>query len=92
MADKYVKLDDVIDTLEYEWGYEGMREDSYNLPTADVEEVRHGRDVGDMNDRDDWYEPVHICSICDCAFMMDFEEEAHCCPNCGAKMDGGEDA
>lgn len=60
-----------------------------DLPTADVEEVRHGRDVGNMNDRDDWYEPVHICSICDCAFMMDFEEEAHYCPNCGAKwMEG----
>lgn len=36
MADKYVKLDDIIETLEHEWGYEGMREDLYNLPTADV--------------------------------------------------------
>ena len=39
MADKYVKLDDIIETLEHEWGYEGMREDLYNLPTADVVEV-----------------------------------------------------
>lgn len=36
MADKYVKLDDVIETLELQWGYEGMREDLMNLPTADV--------------------------------------------------------
>ncbi|MBQ3195959.1 MAG: hypothetical protein IJB65_05775 [Clostridia bacterium] len=39
MADKYVKLNDIIDTLENEWGYEGMREDLEKLPTADVVEV-----------------------------------------------------
>lgn len=40
MAEKYVKLDDIIETLENEWGYEGMREDLYNLPTADVQEKK----------------------------------------------------
>jgi len=44
MADKYVKLDDVIDTLENEWGYEGMREDLDKLPTADVVEVVRCKD------------------------------------------------
>jgi hypothetical protein len=44
MADKYVKLDDIIETLEHEWGYEGMREDLYNLPTADVVEVVRCKD------------------------------------------------
>ena len=39
MADKYVKLNDIIETLDHEWGYEGMREDLYNLPAADVVEV-----------------------------------------------------
>ena len=39
MAEKYVKLSDIIDTLENEWGYEGMREDLEKLPTADVVEV-----------------------------------------------------
>ena len=38
-CEKYVKLNDIIETLEHEWGYEGMREDLYNLPTADVVEV-----------------------------------------------------
>ena len=37
--ERYVKLDDVIATLEAEWGYEGMREDLEKLPTADVVEV-----------------------------------------------------
>lgn len=39
MAEKFVKLDDVIDTLENEWGYDGMREDLQNLPAADVLKV-----------------------------------------------------
>ena len=38
-CEKYVKLNDIIETLEHEWGYEGMREDLYNLPTSDVVEV-----------------------------------------------------
>lgn len=38
---KYVDLDLIIDHLEIEWGYEGMREELYDLPTADVEEVVH---------------------------------------------------
>ena len=44
MADKYVKLDDIIELLEHEWGYEGMREDLQNLPTADVVEVVRCKD------------------------------------------------
>ena len=36
MRERYVNLNDVIATLEAEWGYEGMREDLENLPTADV--------------------------------------------------------
>ena len=49
--EKYVKLNDIIETLEHEWGYEGMREDLYNLPTADVvsrevfEQVKWERDT-----------------------------------------------
>lgn len=44
MAEKYVKLNDIIDTLEYEWGYEGMREDLEKLPTADVVEAVRCKD------------------------------------------------
>ena len=44
MAEKYVKLDDIIETLENEWGYEGMSEDLYNLPTADVDIVVRCKD------------------------------------------------
>lgn len=53
-------------------------------PAADVAPVRHGRwEQGDMYDYGD------VCSLCD----WDSEREP-CnlpyCPNCGAKMDGGE--
>lgn len=44
MREKYVKLDDVIATLEAEWGYEGIREDLEKLPTADVVEVVRCKD------------------------------------------------
>lgn len=43
MGEKYVKLDDIIETLENEWGYEGMSEDLYNLPAADVQETKYGK-------------------------------------------------
>lgn len=33
---RLVDLDAVIDCLEIEWGYEGIREDLYSLPTVDA--------------------------------------------------------
>lgn len=41
---RLVDLDAVIDRLEAEWGYEGIRADLYNLPAADVAEVVRCRD------------------------------------------------
>lgn len=32
----YVDLDLIIDHLEDEWGYEGMREELYELPSVDI--------------------------------------------------------
>ena len=81
MADKYVKLDDVIDTLEYEWGYKGIREELQNLPAADVTEVKHGK----WEICCDGYYPY--CSVCKAepknGVMSNY------CPECGAKMNGG---
>ena len=57
-----------------------------SLPSADVVEVRHGRwigvQLGDMR-----------CSLCKevysvCAGLLG---DYNYCPNCGAKMDGGND-
>lgn len=87
---KYVKLNDIIETLEHEWGYEGMREDLYNLPTADVVEVKQGywEEYWD----DDYMESFHRCS--ECRNDAPAKRDTYCdqvltnyCPHCGAKMD-----
>ena len=54
-----------------------------DTPAADVAPVRHGRwETGYFHDR--------VCSCC-LHPDNDLEERAHrFCPNCGAKMDGGE--
>jgi rubrerythrin len=58
-------------------------------PTAEVEEVRHGTDVGDMSESDEWYASVHVCGECGCNWMVYITQDSHYCPHCGAKMDGG---
>ena len=88
MAEKYVKLDDIIDTLEHEWGYEGMREDLYNLPTADVVEMKHG----EWKPIDPESDVRFFCSECETEISTSWDyDEAEMwkyCPCCGAKMDG----
>jgi len=87
MADKYVKLDDVIDTLENEWGYEGMREDLDNLSAADVAPVAHGEwkfEHDPINDP----KRLFIRIVCSCCGLKTGQVSNYC-PNCGAKMDGG---
>ena len=63
----------------------------YKLPAADVVPVKHGHWIS----LDDYFEDAQ-CSECgdalvigDCSFN-DFCECYKFCPNCGAKMDGGE--
>ena len=53
---------------------------------ADVAPVRHGQ-WKTNSDRPD----TLICSICKCGFDMWKHDPHNYCPNCGAKMDGGED-
>lgn len=57
-----------------------------NVPSADVAPVRHGR----------WIEQekytfgvMYACSICD-NLILDNGHSWNYCPNCGAKMDGGD--
>lgn len=56
-------------------------EEYVNEMPAIEPEVRHGR----------WYDHAHtdtgVCSECGCVFT----DETPYCPNCGAKMDGGEE-
>lgn len=59
-----------------------------NIPTADVQEVKHGY----------WYNVymsspssfVGTCSECQRTNDIPPPEQAHYCTSCGAKMDGGD--
>ena len=54
-------------------------------PTVDAALVRHGQ-WETNSDRPD----TLICSVCKCGFDMWKHDPHNFCPNCGAKMDGGE--
>lgn len=59
-------------------------------PAADTEPVRHGRWV-DVENPLTWCEDdVEICSYCSLCGAENALGETEFCPNCGAKMDGGE--
>ena len=85
-----VDLNSVIEQLENEWGYEGIREDLYKLPTVDAVEVVHGRWERRVVD---WSAPYSWKVECsNCGFYICGLGDAYLfkyCPNCGAKMDGG---
>jgi len=59
--------------------YDDMMLDAESFPTSDVAPVRHGR----------WREGVYAgykCSEC----RTTWDAPTKYCPNCGAKMDGGD--
>lgn len=55
------------------------------MPAADVAPVQHGKWL-----YDDYYDIGDVCSECDWDSKMTHPSYRYC-PNCGAKMDGGED-
>ena len=56
-------------------------------PTADVQEVRHGRWISNDLGGYKWF---YYCSECDWVDGYPFNDRHKYCPNCGAKMDGNE--
>ena len=56
-------------------------------PTADVQEVRHGRWIS--NDLGG-YKWAYYCSECGWVDGYPFNDRHKYCPNCGARMDGDE--
>ena len=67
----------------------------YEMPTADVAPVRHGRWIGCNGEIVDWDEnnpgcPWHSCFCSICKSWLTASDElpviAYFCPNCGAKM------
>lgn len=78
MMSDYIKREDALNALR-EYPVTKLKTAIRRLPSADAAPIRHGRWDFDMSGA--W------CSVCG-----EYSEgEYHYCPNCGAKMDGGED-
>ena len=73
----------------YTSGYEDAITDVEEAPIVDAAPVQHGHWIHDgpaFKGGVDWYR----CSVCGCRDVVEWMKY---CPNCGAKMDGGnEDA
>ena len=94
--DEYIKREDLLelyridDHVLNENGHVPLpviRQNIMDIPAADVAPVRHGR----------WEPGNPICPVCGGDKFKDLDADIWCdwmpdfCPNCGAKMDGGED-
>lgn len=63
-----------------------------SLPPADVAPVRHGQWIFKCDDQPISNDKVYGCSLCDDKNRRYYEWQlSNYCPNCGAKMDGGQD-
>lgn len=62
-----------------------------SIPAADVAPVRHGKWIEKEDPNGD---PYYVCSVCNAEFVCvegtPDENQYYYCPNCGARMDGGE--
>ena len=63
------------------------------MPTADVEEVRHGE--WEFNMLDNYKKYSVTCPFCSAEYTDNYDgyinvDDFNYCPNCGARMDGGE--
>lgn len=63
--------------------FETLVSDLRDMKTADVSQVRHGRWVPFHSEAAG---DIQYCSACE----IGFDAKTVYCPNCGAKMDGGE--
>lgn len=93
MVDDYISRKAALSAQNKSMNLAECRKRLERLPTADVVEVRHGRwiDMGDFIS----------CSLCNATRMKEFlcdydvarrlDVHTNYCPNCGAKMDGGQD-
>ena len=98
MTDEYIRKQDAVDALDRIFDNVPMeltteilrlRRELRGLSPADVVQVRHGKwkKIGEWG-------RVYRCN--QCGNFLDFDGvnagrgDANFCPNCGAKMDGGE--
>lgn len=83
MADEYIRRAEALEITTRTCGdYAAAFAEIRKLPAADVVPVVHGRKIEDGDIGCFW-----LCSLCgEC-----LPYGANYCPNCGAKMDGGDE-
>ena len=94
MADEYIEKGALLAKCAYEqpWGADAVIAMIEDFPAADVAPVRHGFDTKESR--------YFHCSECDYGVSDVFEDgptlvferqkEWRFCPNCGARVDGGD--
>lgn len=99
---EYITKEQAIEAMDWVWVSESERlriEYSIeDIPAADVTPVVHAEWIGTWGDgyaEDEEGNPQIVyeefeCSRCGCVHHADGEPEWDYCPNCGARMGGGE--
>lgn len=92
---EYINREDAISAVKHAWA-KGLEPSQYIeiIPAADVAEVKHGKWEGKQLDNFKKYQVA--CSNCGWIGIENYDSyndpsDFNYCPNCGAKMDGGED-
>ena len=92
---EYIEREEAIDTvldayfntpkvdLKGELFYRGL----LKMPAADVAPVKHGQWIDNGANGYKW---AFVCSLCRYVDGHPFNNRHNFCPNCGAKMDGGD--
>lgn len=92
---EYIEREEAIDTvldayfntpkvnLKGELFYKGL----LKMPAADVVQVKHGQWIDNGANGYKW---AFVCSLCGYVDGHPFDNRHNFCPNCGAKMDGGD--
>ena len=92
MSKEYIEREEVREAFRMEFDNDYADGITDKLPTANVQEVRHGKNVTPFHPADEF-----ICSECGIVFKETseyiIEDDVYrefyfkFCPNCGAKMD-----
>lgn len=91
MPDEYIKREAALMKLMQDGCSAKNLQSISDMPSADVAEVVHGRWIDGAEDFTCGNHNAE-CSICRCYVSWDgCDEDFNYCPNCGARMDGGED-
>ena len=97
--DEYIRKQDAVEAAKHAWA-KGLEPSQYieSLEPADVVPVVHGKWIDHDGNKVQLNEHGETCGTCFCnqcgEWLVASDEYAvkgYFCPNCGAKMDGGDE-